>query len=230
VKPSTGQADLLFGAAPERIRVERSNRDPGAVVIRVGRRRAAEIPAETAEALGACDGAPWTDALASAVADAARVEKAKRRALSLLARRACARSRLLESLRRAGHDASAAERAVAALEADGLVDDHALARDLVEAELRRRPVGAARLEQRLLARGLNEDAARDAVREAMEQRDQTGDALQAAQRRLRTLPASISPAAAARRLDGHLARLGFEEEDRRLAVESAVNAGAAGER
>jgi regulatory protein len=151
------------------------------------------------------------------------LQRAKDDALKALRRQALSRARLLAQLARRGHDDGVAERAVREMERLGLINDNALAADVVDRELGRSPAGEALLEAKLRQREVDEHAADAAVSGALRGRSQSDDALEAARRRLARSGVQQDPQATLRRLVQHLARRGFDAE---VAWEAAVRAAA----
>lgn len=124
--------------------------------------------------------------------------------LASLARGDRSRAELERRLVRYGLPAAVVERAVATIDASGLVDDRGLARSLA-ASLRRRGYGESRIRQTLRNRGLP-----DVDREAESEDDAVLRAVEALGRRHRDDP---------RRAIGFLARRGFDPGICRRAVE-----------
>lgn len=149
------------------------------------------------------------------------LERAKADALALLDKRAFARAGLVERLVRKGHDEGVAAQAADAMERLGLIDDRAMARDLVERELERTPAARALLERRLAARRLDPDAAHEVIEGALAGRDPLEDALDAARALRAKMPENLDAPTLLRRLSGRLARRGYDEE---VALEAARRA------
>jgi regulatory protein len=145
-------------------------------------------------------------------------DRAKGDAMALLSKRAFSRGALLERLAKKNHDEDARERAVAEMERLGLVDDEALAADVVDRELEKAPADRAYLRRRLATRGVDPDAAERAIEEALCGRDPLESATEAARSIRDRMPENLARGALVRRLAGRLARRGFEEE---VALEAA---------
>lgn len=150
------------------------------------------------------------------------INRAKRDALSLLDKRAYSRAALIRRLRRKGHEPDAADGAADEMERLGLINDEALARDAVERELSRAPAGRPLLQRRLEVRGVDGEASRKAIDEALAQRDPCEDAEAAARSMLARMPAGLDARTMARRLASRLARRGFDEASALEAVRRVV--------
>lgn len=139
-------------------------------------------------------------------------------AARLLARRALTRAELAARLERLGHDADAAERAIAALEAAGASGDAALARRYVAARSADGR-GRSRVVAELVGRGVDEGIARTAFDAALRDGD-VDEAVALAKAVRRRLGAAPGHAGFARltRVYNALLSEGFEPE----AVASAL--------
>ncbi len=112
---------------------------------------------------------------------------AKRVAYDLLSRKPWSRRELAARLRRRGASAAVADDVVAALEAQGYVDDQAFARQWADGRASRRHLGSLRLKDELRRKGIPRDLVDRAVRQAFAERGEEERALEAARRRLRAL-------------------------------------------
>jgi regulatory protein len=131
------------------------------------------------------------------------------RALGALARARRTRRELARRLAAHEPDADLVERALAKLEALGLLDDAAVAR--AEAASRfKRGEGTGRVRQALMRKGVDRSAVDDAVRTVAgeEEIDEAALCRSAAEKRLRALR-SYAPDVQRRRLTGFLLRRGF---------------------
>ena len=192
--------------------------DPNLRRIRVGRRVVARLRAAEVDRLGLAVGMTWSDALAEQVRLAVERGKARKRAFTALGRKPLSRSELIERLIRAGHDEETATAVADELASDGWLDDAALAREIVQQTLARRPAGRQLLIEKIRKRGIEEELDHTAVDEALDRDDPTESALQLAEQRYRSMH-SLPPATAARRLAGLLHRRGFDDET----VETVIN-------
>jgi regulatory protein len=144
------------------------------------------------------------------------------RALRLLAVRARSRRELEGRLLRAGFEAEEVHREVARLEAVGLVDDGAFARQVVEHELKSRRSGRRAVVSRLMAKGVAKDEIDRALDEVAGEPDEER-ALELARARSSRL-VSASRERAFSRLVAYLARRGFDPEVARRAARTALEA------
>jgi len=131
-------------------------------------------------------------------------------ALRMLAARALPARELTRKLERKGHAREAAQAAVQAIAAMGLLDDGEFARHYARTRARRQRVGPARLVADLRRLGVDEREARQAVDDALAADGVDTGALlrEAAARKLRSLD-GMPPADVGRRLKAYLLRRGF---------------------
>ncbi|MDX2194700.1 MAG: regulatory protein RecX [Gemmatimonadales bacterium] len=196
------------GSAPEpqpRVTgVEPDPRRPGALRVLVDGRLFATIPGDVSH--GVRTGLVVDDAVAARLGGWADEEAAFRLATQALARRAWARADLRRRLLARGSTPAAVQAALARVEALGLLDDAAFAREYVESRARRGR-GPSRLAAELGRMGV----ARDVVDRALAEHYPVDDGTAA--RRLAEQRAPLlrgePPATRLRRLLGFLARRGF---------------------
>ena len=121
-------------------------------------------------------------------------------ALGFLARQRCTEARLWQHLERRGFDGEAIRDAVERCKRDGFVDDRLYARLYVEG--RRKPMGDNRLVGELIRKGIEAEAAIEAV--ASLEEDEAARCIVAFEKLRSKVPAIEYPSAARR-----LERLGF---------------------
>ena len=142
-----------------------------------------------------------------------------------------ARGKVLNWLKHSEHSASSIrQRLVAAgcqpeesallvehLVADGTIDDARCAESLVNRWMQSGPIAPAELRRRLEDKGIS-DAIAEPVIDAACDDDAMTLAMQAAERKLKSL-GRLEPEVAARRLFGHLARRGYDEDTARSVLD-----------
>jgi regulatory protein len=121
-----------------------------------------------------------------------------------------------------GFDENIAREGVQRLKDLGLLDESASAEAIVHATTRDLPAGEALIRARLEQRGVDTEAADDALRDASTQRDEALDAKLLARQALLRMPSTLDDGAKARRLLGLLARRGFTEDHALDAVRALV--------
>lgn len=139
--------------APRITALHRDPRRAGAVRLEVDGVRFGAVPGEIVSAHGLAVGQPLDGALHQRLSAAADVEAAYRTALRALELRSYARNDLLRRLQRKGHPLPAVEAALERVEALGLLDDAAYARNYVQTRAARGR-GPSRLVRDLLAMGV----------------------------------------------------------------------------
>ena len=128
-------------------------------------------------------------------------------ALAYLARRAHARRELARKLRRKGFEAAEVEQVLDALTAAGLVDDAATS-DALARSRTGRGMGRNRIASELRSRGLGRDDI-DGALAKIPAEDERAALRGALDRKARTLPVGLTPAATSKKLFDHLVRRGF---------------------
>lgn len=163
------------------------------------------------------------DARLAALVRRAEVFAAYVVALHVLRSRALPAPEIARRLVRKGHAREAAETAVGALVAAGLIDDAEFARHYARTRARRRGFGPGRLVRDLRRFGIAEREAEAAVREALESEGLEPGALarEAAARKLKGL-AGLEGTARERRLRAYLLRRGFARADVIEAIREAL--------
>lgn len=178
------------------------------VWIIVAGRRVARVPSVAIEKLSLAEGQLWTPALATQVEFECQVQKARERSVRLLAVRARTKAELVRKLLAGGFKTPVAEAAAESLTAQGLLDDKAIARGIVQRD-GLRTAGDAELARRLEARGVTASEAEDALAEALSESRRAHLAAVALSRRI---PKDLEPAARWRRMLAGLARRGFADD------------------
>ena len=151
--------------------------------------------------------------------------QAREAALRLLAVRPRAAVELARRLRMKGYEPEVADEVIGRLRELGMIDDAAFAGTLVRDRVRLRPSGARRLASELRAKGVDEEVAREAIRDTLEGEgtDERELALRAAEK-WRMRPGEERDRAR-RRLQGFLARRGFGGETIREVIDEVLPAG-----
>lgn len=148
--------------------------------------------------------------------------KTREAALALLSYRARTGAELRRRLLRKDFPREAVERCVAELEERALVDDGAFAETFVRDRVRLKPKGRRALVQELRARGVEPEAAQNAVGEVFEAEGVSETELARAAARRWHPRAGEEPAHARQRLYAFLARRGFGAEAIRTVVGESV--------
>lgn len=200
---------MVTGLAPSR-------RDPALIDVRVGSRRVATVEGATLDQLGIALGTPWRKELEAAVMHAAEVEKARRRAVRMLATRGRSSGELRGLLVELGFGDEAAAEAVNSLVKAGLLNDAEHAANLAQREVLERPAARERLVEALITRGVSGELAAQAVADALGGRSDTEIAVDLCHELARGSPGDEQ--AARRRITSALLRRGFDEETTSTAV------------
>jgi len=135
------------------------------------------------------------------------------RAVRLLATRSCSIAEMRRRLRRDGAEAARVERAIAALQSRGFLDDAAHARSVTRSRLRGRGASARRIQQELRRQDVAPDVAAEAIGEVFDDEavDEVAVALRVARKRMATL-ADLPTHVQRRRLYAFLARRGYSPD------------------
>lgn len=144
-----------------------------------------------------------------------RLERAKGRALRMLAARSRSEAEVRERLQRAGFEEPVVAQVVAWLHRLGYLDDERFAREWVEARLRSRPSGRIRLAWELRQKGVAPERVEQALA-VLDTETEVALAVEAAERRYGGRRGS--PEALARQVHAFLLRRGFSH----FAVQKAV--------
>jgi regulatory protein len=143
------------------------------------------------------------------------------RALNMLACRARSSAELARSLVRKGETKELADRAVARLQEQGLLDDAAFAQSFTRAKVLGAKQSKRRVQQDLARKGVSRSVSDAAIATVFEDEgvDQREVVEQAARKKLRSLT-KLDGVVRRRRLYAFLARRGYDGEDIRRAMES----------
>lgn len=164
-------------------------------------------------------GAPFGDALAAEVDEAAAAQRTYDRALDLLAVRGRAARDLARTLVRKGESRAHVDAAIARLEELGFLDDAAFARQFARAKLAGPGFSRRRLQAELARRGVARDVVDAALADVLadEEVDARGVIDRVAAKKLRTL-AGLPRDVRRRRLYAFLARRGYDLDEIRAVV------------
>jgi regulatory protein len=151
-----------------------------------------------------------------------KIQAAKDIALKALAGRDLTRKELIELLLQKRIAASVADAAASELEELGIVDDRRVATEHARRRIEEDAIAKALLEAELLERGIEAGLAQTVIHEQLSGRDQSAELLELAREKVRTSPARLPPDAIRRRVFAYLLRRGHDEELAREAVEQAA--------
>jgi regulatory protein len=143
------------------------------------------------------------------------------RALTMLAFRARSSAELARSLVRKGEPKELADRAVARLQEQGLLNDAAFAESFTRAKVLGAQQSKRRVQQGLARKGVARSITDEAIATVFEEEgvDQREVVEQAARKKLRSLM-RLDPVVRRRRLYAFLARRGYDGEDIRVAMQA----------
>lgn len=168
-------------------------------------------------------GEEWTPELAVKARALQGVAFARHDALMIVQRRAVTRKGLIDKLAQKGHARPDADEAAAALERVGLIDDARVADSAARSAVRKGGVGKRLVEQKLRAKGVGPEAAKEAAERAMEGRDVLADALGLARKKARSSMGRGDRRSATRKVAAALARRGFDVDVCRKATKRALD-------
>jgi len=152
------------------------------------------------------------DSLGDAFAAPSTAERrAHNVSLHALAGRSQSRREVENRLRDRGLDENVLQAEVESLVASGLIDDHALALELVDRHAHRGGMGRSAVAQRLRSRHVPQDAI-DAALDTLDESEESSKLEALARERLRKM-GNLAPDVAKRRLVGFLQRKGFGGPD-----------------
>jgi regulatory protein len=183
---------------------------PGRFDLLIDHKPVTRLGIQGIERLGLRVGMIVDASLARAIAEEAGLSRAYDRAMMMLAARGRASDELKRLLIRKGEDAGVVGRIIERLTASGFLDDDAFARQFARARSTS-GVSRRRIEQELGRKGIDRNAAAEAVAEtfAEERVDESVAIARAAEKKLRTLR-TVDDQTRRRRLYAYLARRGFD--------------------
>ncbi len=191
--------------------IKPTQRNPGRLTVRVGRKVVATLPLGKIETLGLQVGQMWDDALAAKVAQAAVYDKALRQAMNRLNRRAMSRRDLDKKLKELEYETPVRDQVLDRLTELNYLDDEAYGQALVESTLRRKPAGPQLLRQKLYQKGLDRSLIEKLVGEATDAQDLAPGAVELARKKLQSMQ-RLEAETRRRRIYGLLARRGFNPD------------------
>jgi regulatory protein len=195
-------------------------RHPGRFEVLVEGKRYATLSLDAIERLRLAVGGTVAG-LEDRIAGEAAQLKVYDRALNMLAFRARSSAELVRSLVRKGETRELAERAVARLQEQGLLDDAAFAQSFTRAKVLGAKQSKRRVQQGLARKGVARAVSDAAIATVFEEEevDQRGIVEEAARKKMRSL-IKLDPVVRRRRLYAFLARRGYDGEDIRRAMEA----------
>ncbi len=193
-------------------------RHPGRFELLVDGRSVATLSLDAIARLGLAVGASVAGREKTIAIEAAQLEVYDR-ALDMLAVRARSSAELARALVRKGAPRDLADRAVARLQEQGLLDDAAFAQSFTRAKVLGAGQSKRRVQQDLARKGVSRGVTDAAIASvfADEEVDQREIVEQAARKKLRSL-VELEPAVRRRRLYAFLARRGYDGDDIRAAM------------
>lgn len=183
--------------------------------------KVATLDGETILRLKIAPGITWDDALAAKAGALGARAACLRDATRIAGARLVSRKRLLDRLKRKGHDAALAEEITEILVRNGVVNDEQLARVVASATANSKR-GKRAIEQKLRTRGVDAKLAKSAAATAAASRDALADATDMARARAAKLPAKLDAHARRRRLFALLIRRGHDYDTAERAVRAAL--------
>jgi regulatory protein len=195
-------------------------RHPGRFEVLVEGKRFATLSLDVIERLGLVVGGSVAGA-EERIAQEAAALKVYDRALNMLAFRARSSAELARALVRKGEPKELADRAVARLHEQGLLNDAAFAQSYTRAKVLGAQQSRRRVQQDLARKGVARSVTDEAIATVFEEEgvDQREVVEQAARKKLRSL-LRLDPVVRRRRLYAFLARRGYDGEDIRVAMQA----------
>lgn len=203
--------------------IQSDPRGSGGFTVHVDGASFALVAAADVRDLGLAVGASLAPEQMQRVEGRAEVFAARLGAMRILAYRALPSVEIQRRLVRKGCAPAAADEAVGALVAVGLINDEEFARHYARTRASRFRYGPARLARDLRRLGIGEEAAERAIRDAFEEEgvDAAGLLREAVAKKLQSLR-DQDPAVRRRRLRTYLLRRGFAAADVREVVKAAL--------
>ncbi|MCC6682197.1 MAG: RecX family transcriptional regulator [Phycisphaeraceae bacterium] len=185
-----------------------TKRDPDRVSVHVDGRALAVLHTHSIHELRLTVGCPCDPQL---IQQAAGVDQAMKQSLNRLGRRALSSGQLDRKLKELGHDEVTRQAALERLTNAGLLDDRVFAETLVRQIKRRKPAGAALLQQKLREKFLDAELIEQVIAEQSDRATDVEQATALARQRQNQLQ-RVEPMACRRRIYGLLARRGFDPQ------------------
>jgi regulatory protein len=195
-------------------------RHPGRFDILVDGKRFATLSLDVIERLGLVVGGSVAGA-EDRIAQESAALKVYDRALNMLAFRARSSAELARALVRKGEPKELADRAVARLQEQGLLNDAAFAQSFTRAKVLGAHQSKRRVQQDLARKGVARSVSDEAIATVFDEEgvDQREVVEQAARKKLRSL-VRLDPVVRRRRLYAFLARRGYDGDDIRSAMQA----------
>lgn len=202
--------------------IKPTKRNPDRATVRVGKRVVGTLSVRSIAQLGLRVGQPWDAQLEEKITSTSVYDKAMRQAMNRLNRRMLSSKRLDDKLRDLGYEPDIRQRVLDRLAELKFIDDEAFGRALIRDITLRKAAGPRLLQQKLYQHGIARSLIEQLIRETQENTDDSAQALDLAQRKLRQM-AKLDPAARRRRLYGQLARRGFTPDTIRNVMEQIAD-------
>jgi regulatory protein len=205
--------------------VESAKRE-GRYVVEVDGKAFVTVSLDIIERLRLAIGVVVTEALEGALREEGAALDAYDRGLNMLAFQARSKRDLRRRLVQKGESDANAEAAVERLEAKGLVDDGAFARQFARSRVLGQGASRRRLQQELFKRGVERSVADEAIGEVLsEEAVDEGDVVErVARKKVRSL-GGLDAATRRRRLYAFLARRGYDADVIRRAMAAVLEGG-----
>jgi regulatory protein len=198
----------------------------GRYVVEVDGKPFATVSLDIIERVRLAIGVVVTEHLEASLREESAALGAYDRALNMLASQARSRRDLRRRLVQKGESEANAETAVERLEANGLLDDRAFARQFARSRVLGQGASKRRLQQELFKRGVERGVADEAIGEVLsdEAVDESDVVERVARKKVRSL-GGVDAATRRRRLYAFLARRGYDGDVIRRALAAVLDAG-----